>query len=323
MAFIYADGNGMGEILRTMGQRYTGESDTQSAYRAFSEIVDRACREAAVEAVLKHVPQNKVETKTGPAWMIPAEFIMAGGDDLMLVVPAQCALEVAADFLDLYQEKTRLFQKEYEADGRLSRGFALCGLTSSAGIVVAHAHYPVRHLMELAAELMKIAKLDAAQQPEGETVGTMDFMVISDAASGHVKTRRRNEYRTENACSLTARPYTTDHTRWMVNTIRRLKQADTPRSKMKKLYASLFQSPLQAQYDGLQIRERLIAMGKLDQGSPLADLFDRLTAFPFEPKDGNDKSWQTPLSEIMEFYDYIQLKNKDGRHASMDVSTEI
>ncbi len=112
MAFIYADGNRMGETLRHISGLFKEDKEALQAQRAFSEIVDQACREAAVEAVLGNVPQKEKGTESGPARFIPAEFIMAGGDDLMLVVPAQCALEVAADFLDLYQEKTRDLQKD-------------------------------------------------------------------------------------------------------------------------------------------------------------------------------------------------------------------
>jgi hypothetical protein len=323
MAFIYADGNRMGETLRTLGSQYPEDKDAKAAYRAFSEIVDKSCREAAVEAVLKHVSSEEKTVKGAPARYYPAEFIMAGGDDLMLVVPAQCALEVAAEFLDLYQDKTCTLQQAYKKTGKLKEPFAPSGLTSSAGVVVAHDHYPVRHLMELAADLMKIAKHRSANEPMMPPIGTLDFMVISDSSSGRIKERRKEEYQAKSGCSLTARPYTTTQALQMVRMIRELKKADTPRTKMKKLYASLFQSPLQAQYDGLRIRERLTATGALDTGKPLAALFNQLNVFPFQSKENEPQSWQTPLSEIVEFYDYIQLKPEDGNDDGMDLSTAI
>jgi hypothetical protein len=308
MAFIYADGNRMGETLRQIGELYTRDNEAVAAQGAFSEIVDRACREAAVEAVLKNVPQPPCTIDGRPGVELPAEFIMAGGDDLMLAVPSQCALEVAADFLDLYQEKTRSLQQEYVREEKLSQPFASCGLTSSAGVVLAHAHYPVRHLMEMAADLMKLAKHKAARQAGDQVCGTLDFMVVSDAASGKVKERRREEYRAGagGACELTERPYTVWETRRMVELIRRLKRVDAPRNKLKKLYAALFQSPLQAQYDGLRIRERLSATGGLVPGSPLAAFIESLNCFPFRAAPEDPNRWRTPLSEIVEFYDYIQ-----------------
>jgi hypothetical protein len=109
----------------------------------------------------------------------------------------------------------------------------------------------------------------------------------------------------------------------MVKMIRELKKADTPRTKMKKLYASLFQSPLQAQYDGLRIRERLATTDALRPGTPLAALFNQLNAFPFQSKGDDNRSWQTPLSEIVEFYDYIQPKPEDGNDDGVDLSTAI
>ena len=310
MAFIYADGNRMGETMRRMGRLYPATEEALWAQKAFSEIVDRACREAAVEAVLKHVLIEKPISGDPDYGFIPAEFIMAGGDDLMLAVPAQNALEVAADFLDLYQEKTRTLQHASMAAGKLPRPFAPCGLTSSAGVVVAHAAFPVRYLMDHAADLMKVAKESAARQPEENERGTLDFMVVNDAGSSGVKDRRKEEYKVVPNYSLTARPCTSDQARRLVETIRELKRDDVPRTKLKKIYATLFQSPMQAQYDGLRLRQRLHTTGALAPGRPLAVLFESLPYFPFQarPADPGKEEWNTPLSEIVEFFDYIQLQ---------------
>jgi hypothetical protein len=100
MGFIYADGDGMGEIVKGLGSIANGEQGAKHAYAAFSEITDRATREAAVEAVVEQV----APLKQGNDWTIPAEFILAGGDDLMLAVPADAALPVACAFLEKFQE---------------------------------------------------------------------------------------------------------------------------------------------------------------------------------------------------------------------------
>lgn len=137
MGFIYADGNRMGEVVKDLGKKFTDEEEAKLAYKAFSEIMDQATREAAVEAVLDTVDF----IKDGEYRFVPAEFIMAGGDDLMLAVPGHNALDVAILFMEKFQKKTIELQHEYKEKKQLSNSFSDVGLTTSAGVVIAHAHY--------------------------------------------------------------------------------------------------------------------------------------------------------------------------------------
>lgn len=321
MGFIYADGNRMGEVVRALGKMFPENKDAQLAYKAFSEIVDRATREAAVEAVMEIVTMEKIETKEGIARFIPAEFVMAGGDDLMLVVPAHNALDVAVLFMEKFQEKTQKIQVEYMEQWKLPRLFADCGLTTSAGVVIAHARYPISGLMTMAEDLMKFAKKRSAElafklkseDAEGQETGTLDFMVLSEAGSEPVKERRKNEYTAKShyckKIALTERPYTAAEARRLLTTIRSLKKSKLPRSKLKALYSVLFQSFMQAQFDALRIKERLKITGDLKEGSILHRLVTSLSCFPFREKSDNE--WTTPLTEIIELYDFIQPKNKE------------
>jgi len=104
---------------------------------------------------------------------------------------------------------------------------------------------------------------------------------------------------------LTERPYTTTEAQWLLKTIRDLKNPKVPRSKLKALYPVLFQSLSQAQFDALRIRERLKATSDLEENSPLYQLCMKdLSIFPFRLSD--DNAWTTPLTEIIELYDFIQ-----------------
>jgi hypothetical protein len=316
MGFIYADGNRMGETIKEIGRLFPKDEDATRAYKAFSEIVDQATREAAVEAVLKVVDLKEEETADGMYRSIPAEFIMAGGDDLMLAVPSHNAMDVAVLFIEGFQKKTKKLQEDYVINRILPKPFAEEGLTISAGVVIAHTHYPISDLMALASELMKIAKKKSAEllhTQECET-GTLDFLVLTESGSESVKDRRANEYTKQ--CSsglevkLTERPYTPAEVRWLLNTIRDLKDPKVPRSKLKALYPVLFQSLPQAQFDALRIRERLKTTGDLEENSPLYQLCMKdLSIFPFrQPDQKDDKHWTTPLTEIIELYDFTQTR---------------
>ncbi len=309
IGFVYADGNRMGETIKDMGRNFPDDALAKQAYRAFSKIVDQATREAAVRAVLQHVGTIAKATRDGkPARFVPTEFVLAGGDDLILVVPAHAALEVAACFISLYQAKTFTLQDEWKKQGKLPDFFAQKGLTTSAGVVIAHASYPASQLMGLAGELMKLAKRKAAESNRLE--GTLDFMVLHSAGSEKVKERRK-EYQTQAGITLTERPYTATEAFKLIERIQALKRADVPRTKLQALYPVLFEGVMQAQFEALQIKERLMATGDLTAGSPLKAL-DELSRFPF--REVSDAKWTTPLSELIELYDFVQPEPAELAH---------
>ncbi len=314
--FIYADGNQMGKVICAMAREYTAEEEAKAAYRAFSEIVDRATRESAVQAVIDHVEIETRETKGGaPAHLVPAEFVMAGGDDLILVLPAHAALPAAGRFVELFQQKSLELQQAWVAAGRLARPFAPQGLTISAGVVLAHSAYPASQLLGLSKELMKLAKRKAAALSDARPTGTVDFMVIHESSSEGLIERRRREYQDllasegayysdfdpGRAVLRTERPYTGGDLRKLLERIRALRASAVPRGKLKQLYPALFQGYAQARFDALRVLERLQATGDL-ASPPLPELVADLDNFPFS-RSGEE--WTTPLTEMIEIYDFV------------------
>ena len=304
MGFIYADGNDMGatikKITRDLGKK--NDEKAKAAYTSFSEIVDQATREAAVEAVLENVGMKVMSNQKGH--FIPAEFIMAGGDDLMLAVPAHCALDVAMSFIKKFQENTRSLIKEKGIENNFPKNRKY--MTTSAGVVISHTHYPASDLMEMAGELMKMAKKKAAEKTGDDIEGTFDFMLLSESGSEPPKQRREKEYESNTHLGkktrLTERPYTVSEGEKLLETIKYFKRERIPRSKLKALYPVLFQNFLQAQFDGLRIKERL----KIKKTDVLEknNLMEELNVFPFRERDGE---WSTPLTEIIELYDFITI----------------
>ncbi len=315
MGLIYADGNRMGETVKKMAKQYQEEDKIKQAYAAFSEIVDQATREAAVEAVLKNLDCQDTDSHEGKAKYVPAEFIMAGGDDLVLAVPAHNALETAIDFMKMYQEKTKSLQKERVDKQALSEPFAPDGLTTSAGVVIAHAHYPVSDLMTMAGDLMKIAKKKAVKSDV--QTGTVDFMILSESNSERAKYRRNTEYFSQSMgdepeIRRTERPYTASDASRLVDTIRAFKRSRVPRTKIKALYPAVFRSSLQARFDSLRILHRLKTAGFLEPEKPLGEFANSFSHFPFreQAREGEKAVWTSPITEIVELYDFIRPADK-------------
>ncbi len=331
MGLIYADGNRMGETVKKLGKDFDGDEDIKRAYAAFSEIVDRATREAAVEAVLKNLDLREVESNEGPAMSVPAEFVLAGGDDLVLAVPAHIALETSIDFMTIYQEKTKALQARWVAEGKLPKPFDPDGLTTSAGVVIAHAHYPVSDLMTMAADLMKIAKEREAKLAKAASpkTGTVDFMVLSESGSEGVKDRRKAEYFSKEGPKpveiwRTERPYTVSEARKLVGRIRAFKEAGIPRTKIKALYPAVFQSPLQAQFECLKILHRLKSTGCMGPDSAFFKFQDQFDHFPFRESgtDAQGTRWTSPITELVELYDYIQPAGKETENSQDKMASQ-
>jgi len=307
MGFIYADGDRMGEHVKKLGKKFRNDANAKEAYKLFSKITDKATRHAAIEAVLSIVgmQHKNINGKTRP--YLPAEFIMAGGDDLMLVVPAHHALDVAVRFMELFQEKTKYLANE-NSDLSFHEVFPQ-GLTASAGVVIAHRQYPASELMTMAGELMKMAKkkaVDLAKQ--GIITSALDFIVLSEASSESPKERRDEEYTSTSASGktiiLTERPYTVLECKKRLQWIRDAQKSGAPKTKIKALYPVIFKQQMVAQYEALSIKERLKKTGNLSEDSPLNELFTELNAFPY--RDKGNGIWTTPLSEIAELYDFIK-----------------
>lgn len=313
MGFIYANGNRMSEFVKNLGSICRNDEEAKRAYRAFSEITDKATREAAVEAVLEHV-----DIRTENDWdrFIPAEFITAGCDDLILVVPAHNALDVATHFMRTFQKKTLTLQQHYMDKNDLQGFFAPKGMTASAGIVFSHVHYPVRDLVALAGDLLKRAKAKSAalsqksarDEPGGEEIGTLDFMVFSHTGSEPLKEISGKKYERsgtgDKPVVLTERPYTCTEAESLLQTIRALKADGVTRSRLKPLHSAAFQEPARAQAEALTIKKRLKKSGILAEGSALDKLLAGLSRLPF--RENVDGTWSTPLPEILEIYDFIQ-----------------
>ena len=94
VAFIYADGNNMGGYIRRKIQ-------SPQQYQQFSQDVFKAT-EGAVYKALKQLKPRRYKPDTSSSrknkketWLYPFEVVAVGGDDVMLVVPADAALSVA------------------------------------------------------------------------------------------------------------------------------------------------------------------------------------------------------------------------------------
>lgn len=294
IGFIYADGNRMGQRLSELG--------SPDKYKKLSEKIKHGIKDALFHALAKHLKlTNLNDEKRG---YMPFEILLIGGDDLMVVVPADKAIEIAIDFCDEFKKET---------------GVSIC-----AGVVITHAKYPVYRMMDHAEGLLKSAKTlsnrryieakNADKPEECYEVNAIDYMVLKGALLQELNEMRQKElsYVPDSrvgSIKLYQRPYTTEDLRELIKWVKEFKSSRFPNNKLKSMYESLYRGKAQAMLDYLLMISRL---PKSDNGnkSPRDVILD----FKCKWKGGtkyipwwksNVVSYETPFIDLIEIYDFI------------------
>ena len=232
---VYADGNAMGKIVQAL--------DRPETFRQFSRIVDESIREACFTA-LSQVSGPEVDsvrndlTRLEP---LAADILLLGGDDLLVAVPADRALDfslkVTGEFERLTKEKidglqdesTRQFFRDRDRLG--DRGF-----TISCGVAIAKSNYPFYLALDLAEQLLKNAKRQDSHhpQPEGQGTARIDFHVVAGANSHALKEVRKGTYRVAKT-PRTLRPLSCSQLESLRTGVQGLRKVGFPRSKLHEL----------------------------------------------------------------------------------------
>ncbi len=149
LAVLHIDANGMGEHLKAVADDLNqGSEPFEKRMRAFSDAVETAIRESARMASEAALTNDDVQR--GKKGCIPARPIVLAGDELTLVMRADCA----PPFLKAFVEKA-----ERQIDGR--------DITFGAGIAFVHVRHPFSDAVDLAASLCAFAKREARQRLGG------------------------------------------------------------------------------------------------------------------------------------------------------------
>lgn len=151
VAFLHADGNGLGVLLHRLAKECAAE-DYEKTYAAFSRAVTAATVEAARLATKSVLLPGDLEQRTEP-YVVPARPLVLGGDDLTMIVRADLALPFAEAFLKAFEEASTR-----ELSGVRLNGQALPGLTAACGIAIVKASFPFAQAATLAEHLCQRAK---------------------------------------------------------------------------------------------------------------------------------------------------------------------
>ncbi len=221
IAVGHADGNGMGQRIRDIGNKYAvvdknrdfvlelrkfSISVEDAAKKALNAVLDRLTNQVIDEdgsKFIEHKPNKsnpkmsiQIElAKDGSSYYIPFRPIVFGGDDVTFVCDGRLGLSLATAYLREFEQQT----------ARAGLGKDSGGLTACAGIAIVKSHYPFARAYALAAELTRSAK---SYRTEQNIAGScLDWHFALSGLGDSIKEIRNREYQVR-AGSLTLRPVT-------------------------------------------------------------------------------------------------------------------
>ena len=196
VAFLYADGNDIGQLL----QRVSSQEEFAALSQALREGTEQALFEALWEVCSEELQ------KVDRYW--PFEIVNIGGDDVTLLIQAGYAWEVAIRFLERFEKeiKSRVTQNL----GYWPQSWPQA-VTASCGIAVADVKHPVRYLEYLANDLLRSAKREA-KMVQAHPQSALTFLWLPTPIAAE-KAEALMSYYQRDINRLTARPYSLDRAR--------------------------------------------------------------------------------------------------------------
>ncbi|MBD2364641.1 type III-B CRISPR-associated protein Cas10/Cmr2 [Anabaena minutissima FACHB-250] len=328
VAYIYADGNNMGGYIQTI--------KTPEKYKQFSEDIFKATENSVYQALAENLHPHKLENLTDPdnenrndKWIHPFEIITIGGDDVILIVPANKALQIAktiGEKFECWLEKTGryLLLPDYRNTSvHRCQGVVIpsqSSLSTSIGVLITAKDTPVYYAQNLTGQLLKSAKKRAKDLKEtGYYGGTVDFLILKSVTmiSSNIEQFRKEALTKKlgSTLQLYAAPYTFHELGGLIKVVEALKKSEFPKSQLYQIRSLLekgkhiailnyryFQARLkESKSEFLQKDfEKLWCQAKTNEGN--------IAPWMYEQKD---KIYETIWREVVDMYDFIEVSSSE------------
>lgn len=293
LGLIYADANGMGNAL----ENCTSLEEVQE----LADKVDEAVFAAMGVAIRQHLP---LKGNT-----FPFDILLIGGDDIVMVTPADKAMQVAYTLAEEFHRQV----KEHPL---------------SVGVLLAPVTYPFSLQLELVEEALKAAKLAGAKlaRETSSAVEQQQSLVNFVVVTGNTSLNYKNLYAEMHCKSkvqkkeffATMRPYTLADLKWLLEQLREGNAKRLGRTRLHQLREAILKlNATGAVVDALA----LLRNWKKDEREfirKMAEQFDVRettgqkqmgTIFPWS-LDGKASNhdltiYRTPLLDFIELYDFV------------------
>lgn len=327
VAYIYADGNNMGGYIQN-------EIKTPQDYQKFSKDIFEATEKAVYIALAEHLEPHQLKNLTDPdhvnrngEWIHPFEIITIGGDDVMLIVPANKALAIAKTIGEEFEKEllNRGYSSQKSYESKLihryqnqtldySMGQRQCELSMSTGVLITDEKTPIYYAEGLTNQLLKSAKKRAKLlKTRGYSGGTIDFLTMKSVTmiASTIESFREEGLSKEigtQKLKFYAAPYTLHEIGGLLESVKALKEANFPRSQLYQIRSLLERGKQTAILNYRYFRVRL----KPEDQKILKDKFEE-TWCKAKTNNGNlvpwmydDGTYETIWRDLVDLYPFIE-----------------
>ena len=338
VAYIYADGNNMGGYIQKI--------QSPKQYQQFSQDIFKATKESVYYALAKHLHPHQIhdikdeeKLHRNGICIHPFEILTIGGDDVMLIVPADKALAIAQTIGEEFEKILLNTGNRYKADKKYKpelvhryqitdkiTGTDQCKLSMSSGVLITADDTPIYYAEKLTGQLLKSAKTRAKELKKVDYYGgTVDFLVMKSVT---MISSNISEFRTEGLTKYTnkqqklklyAAPYTLHELGGLLATGEALKTSEFPRSQLYQIRSLLEQGKQTAILNYRYFRVRLSDKKAQDL---LKKQFEEAWC-PAKSNNGNLAPWmsfkdekdqvtyETIWRELVDLYPFIAKQQDD------------
>jgi CRISPR-associated protein Cmr2 len=321
VGYIYADGNNMGGYIQK-------QLKTPEDYRRFSRDIFTATEESVYKALGQHLQPHELKNLTGEnkhrngVIIHPFEILTIGGDDVMLIVPADKALAIAKtigeEFENILLEGEKIQAKvDYRItdENILSRSrichryketntapASQCKLSMSVGVLITAYNTPIYYAENLTNQLLKSAKKKAKQLKQWHDYygGTVDFLTMKSVTmiSSNIESFRKEalikQPPKQPKLKLYGTPYTLYELGGLLKTAEKLRESGFPRSQLYQIRSLLEQGKHTAILNYRYFRVRL----KAENQDLLKKNFEEAWCWTIT-NDGNLAPWMFSYSTVL------------------------
>jgi len=354
IAYIYADGNNMGGYIQKI--------QTPEKYKKFSQDVFQATEGAVYEALAEHLRPHELKNLTDPdnknrngTWIHSFEIITIGGDDVLLIVPADKALAIAQNIGEEFEKEMRrrgygndetyIPNRIHRYQVNLPKGSEQSELSMSIGVLITAEETPIYYAEKLTSQLLKSAKKPAKDlKKDGYYGGTVDFLVMKGVTmiSSNIG-EFRNQGLTKGGTQkqpklkLYGAPYTLHELKGLLDTAKALKDSQFPRSQLYQIRSLLERGKHTAILNYRYFRTRLAK----DKQDLLKTNFEDAWCQPKDPfNQGNLAPWmslkeddknedqekmtyETIWREMVDIYPFIEEEKKTPSQTAIISGSEL
>lgn len=236
IGIVYADGNAMGQFIQSL--------DQSKRFRQFSKIVDKSIQEACFTA-LSEISKSEID-KVREIYHqsdfdeLAADILLLGGDDLLVALPADRALDFALKVSNKFQSLTKgriAALQDVETQQFFHDQLGGQGFTISCGVAIAKSNYPFYLALDLAEQLLKNAKRQHSRALVSETQNQtrVDFHVVAGANSYALGQVRDDTYQVSTDAQRTLRPLSCPELEALRSSVQKLDEGGFPSSKLHAL----------------------------------------------------------------------------------------